>query len=257
LGKSSAIAALCHDRSWFTDQLEVGADAKATIEKTAGAWIVELPELDGMGKRDANRVKSFITTEEDRARLAYARYAITRPRQFVLFGTTNESDYLRDMTGNRRFWIVRVTSANVTALAAIRNQLWAEAVFVEPDENIWLDDPKLKEAQAALTKEATDFGPWHDLLEGKIPDGDMKISALDAWKLVGFDGKEKIDRLSPQHRTYLSRALAGLGFDTNSRSMRKGKRIVKAYVRGNPSEASWWKEGDLPPQNEEDTSDWW
>jgi hypothetical protein len=78
LGKSSAIRALCHDPAWFTDQLEVGADPKVTIEKTAGAWIVEMPELDGLGRRDTNRVKSFITTTHDRARLAYSRFAATR-----------------------------------------------------------------------------------------------------------------------------------------------------------------------------------
>lgn len=257
LGKSSAISALCHDRSWFTDQLDVGADAKVIIEKTAGAWIVELPELDGMGKRDTNRVKSFITTQEDRARLAYAHYPETRPRQFVLFGTTNESGYLRDVTGNRRFWIVRVTSVNVAALAAIRSQLWAEAVVEEPDEDIWIDGPELKEAQMALTKEATDFGPWHDFLAGAIPEGDLKITASDAWKLVGFDGKEKIDRLTPQHRTHLSRALVGLGFEANTRVLRKGKQNVRAYVRGNLSKASWWSEGDPPPPSEEGLCEGW
>ncbi|MEW4461214.1 virulence-associated E family protein [Roseibium algicola] len=257
LGKSSTISALCHDRSWFTDQLEVGADAKATIEKTAGAWIVELPELDGMGKRDANRVKSFITTEKDRARQAYARYAATRPRQFVLFGTTNESDYLRDTTGNRRFWIVRVTSVNVAALAAIRNQLWAEAVLAEPNEKIWLDDLELMADQAALTREKTDFGPWYDFLADKIPEGDLKISALDAWKLLGFDSKEKIDRLTPQHRAHLSRALVGLGFEADTRSLRKDGRKVRAYVRGDLSKASWWGEGDPHPPREEDPSEGW
>lgn len=131
IGESSAIRALSHDGKWFTDQLEVGADPKVTIEKTSGAWIVEMPELDGMGRRDTNRVKSFITTVEDRARLSYARFATTRPGQFVLFGTTNETQYLSDLTGNRRFWIVRTRSADPAGIVAIRDQLWAEAAQAE------------------------------------------------------------------------------------------------------------------------------
>lgn len=248
LGKSSLIRSLCHDENWFTDQLEVGADAKVTIEKTSGSWIVEMPELDGMGRRDTNRVKSFITTTRDRSRLAYGRYAVTRERQFVLFGTTNESHYLSDLTGNRRFWIVRATKADPAGLAEIRDQLWAEAVAAEPNENLWLDESDLKLAAAKITREASDFGPWLELLGSRIPEGPLKIRVTDVWKLVGLDSTESINKLTKAHHAHMKAAMAGLGFERKDGGIRDllGK-TVKAYVRGDLHEAQWWCPGDPAP----------
>lgn len=253
IGKSSAIAALCPDREWFTDQLEVGADPKVTIEKTTGAWLIEMPELDGMGKRDTNRVKSFITTTDDRARLAYGRYAVTRPRQFILFGTTNESHYLNDLTGNRRFWIVRAIKADVADLAAIRDQLWAEAVQAEPAEKLWLDDQALRSAAAEVTREASEFGPWMELLEDRIPAGPLKIEVADVWKLVGIDGAETINKLTKAHHVNMKAAMAGLGFE--KRVLRSDSRSLKTYVRGGP-DAGWWRPGELPPDNQGELDRW-
>lgn len=238
IGKSSAIRALCPDATWFTDQLEVGADPKVTIEKTAGAWLIEMPELDGLGRRDTNRVKSFVTTTHDRARLAYGRFAVTRPRQFVLFGTTNESHYLSDLTGNRRFWIVRATKADPAGLATARDQLWAEAVVTEPSENLWLDDHSLKTAAAEITREASDFGPWAELLEDRIPTGPLKIAVADVWRLVGIDGAESINKLTKAHHAHMRAAMTGLGFE--KRGVRDAGRNVKAYTRGDDVEALWW-----------------
>jgi hypothetical protein len=250
LGKSSLIRALCHEENWFTDKLEVGADAKVTIEKTSGSWIVEMPELDGMGRRDTNRVKSFITTTRDRSRLAYGRYAVTRDRQFVLFGTTNESHYLSDLTGNRRFWIVRVRHADPAGLVEIRDQLWAEAVAAEPNEPLWLDEPGLKSAAAEITREASDFGPWLELLGSRIPDGPLKIKVTDIWKLVGFESADSINKLTKQHHANMRAAMAGLGFERKDGGIRDltGKN-VKAYVRGNLDKCEWWCPGDQPPSS--------
>ncbi|WP_441256160.1 VapE domain-containing protein [Bradyrhizobium sp. 482_C4_N1_1] len=248
LGKSSLIRSLCHDENWFTDQLEVGADAKVTIEKTSGSWIVEMPELDGMGRRDTNRVKSFITTTRDRSRLAYGRYAVTRDRQFALFGTTNENHYLSDLTGNRRFWIVRATKADPAGLAEVRDQLWAEAVAAEPNEALWLDEPDLKSAAAKITREASDFGPWLEVLGSRIPEGPLKIRVVDVWKLVGFDSPESINKLTKAHHSHIKAAMAGLGFERKDGGIRDllGK-TVKAYVRGDLHEAEWWSPGDPSP----------
>lgn len=256
IGKSSAIRALCHDGKWFTDQLEVGADPKVTIEKTAGAWIVEMPELDGMGRRDTNRVKSFITTVEDRARLSYARFATTRPRQFVLFGTTNETQYLSDLTGNRRFWIVRTQRADPAGIAAIREQLWAEAAQAEPQENLWLDDPALKDAAAALARGASDFGPWPDLLESRIPDGPLKIEVGVAWRLVGISGPDAVNKLTKAHQAAMRAAMAGLDFTRKDGGLRNAAgRNVRAYLRGELHLAHWWSPDDPSPDHQQ--GDWY
>lgn len=257
LGKSSAIRALCPDEHWFTDQLEIGADPKVTIEKTAGAWIVEMPELDGLGRRDTNRVKSFITTTHDRARLAYSRFAVTRPRQFVLFGTTNESRYLTDTTGNRRFWIVRVSKADAAGIAAVRDQLWAEAAQAEFAEHLWLDDPALKAAAEDVARGASDFGPWLELLQDRIPDGPLKIEAADVWSLVGFKDADTINRLTKAHHTNLKAAMLGLGFERKDSGLRNASgKNVRAYVRGELHKAAWWRPGNAAPDKTVLSSDW-
>lgn len=242
IGKSSAILALCHDSDWFTDQLEIGADAKVTIEKTAGHWILEMPELDGLSRRDTNRVKSFIPTQKDIARLSYGRFTTRRKRQFVLFGTTNESRYLTDTTGNRRFWIVRATAADPAGIAAARDQLWAEAAEREAGEDISLRDPALRNAAAGVARESSDFGPWAELLGERIPDGPLKIKATDVWKLVGFDGSETINKLTKAHHAHMRAAMTGLGFEKRDKGVRfhDGEKKT-AYVRGDPDEAREWR----------------
>lgn len=241
IGKSSAILALCHDRDWFTDQLEIGADAKVTIEKTAGRWILEMPELDGLSRRDTNRVKSFIPTMIDSARLSYGRFKSDRPRQFVLFGTTNESRYLTDTTGNRRFWIVRATAADPAGIAAARDQLWAEAAEREAGENISLDSQALRNAAAGIAHESSDFGPWLEILGERIPEGPLKIKATDVWKLVGFDGPETINKLTKAHHAHMRAAMVGLGFEKrdNGLRFRDGEKRA-AYLRGDAEEAKEW-----------------
>ncbi|RZK47825.1 MAG: P-loop ATPase, partial [Pedobacter sp.] len=106
VGKSKAIRALCGER-WFTDDLaEFGS--KDAAEQLLGAWFVEVAELGAMNRSEVERVKSFISREVDRFRPAYGRQVVARPRQCVFIGTTNADTYLRDETGNRRFWPVQV-----------------------------------------------------------------------------------------------------------------------------------------------------
>lgn len=248
LGKSSLIKALCRDASWFTDQLKIGAPAKETLEQAAGAWIVEAPELDGLSGRDVTRVKSFITTTHDKARLSYARQSVNRGRGFVLFGTTNEADFLVDTTGNRRWWIVRVSQIDLAGLRSVRDQLWAEAVAAEPVENLHLDTIELKAAAGAVTAEAFDGGPWAEALAEKIPDGDMKIAASDVWKIVGINGHDDINRLTKMHQAHMRAAMTSLGFERNRNSPRRDGKKTSAWTRGDATKAAWWSPGDAAPR---------
>ena len=105
-GKSRALRALAGD-NWFSDNLEIGADTKRIMEIAAGKWIIEVPELSGMNRRDVEHVKAMLSRQVDEARLSYDRKTTKAPRQFILIGTTNASAYLHDDTGGRRFWPVR------------------------------------------------------------------------------------------------------------------------------------------------------
>ena len=168
VGKSKAIRALCGER-WFTDDLaEFGS--KDAAEQLLGAWFVEVAELGAMNRSEVERVKSFVSREVDRFRPAYGRKVVSRPRQCVFIGTTNADTYLRDETGNRRFWPVQVGAVgqlDVEALKRDRDQLWAEAVAQVAAGARWYLDAKLdaeafkesKEKQAAAQHQ----DPW-DLL---------------------------------------------------------------------------------------------
>lgn len=244
LGKSRLIAALCPDRKWFGDQLRIGADAKTVIEQAGGKWLIEMAEMIGAGRREVETVKHFVTTQSDRARKAYARTETEVQRQFILFGTSNERRFLTSLTGNRRFWVVDAGKADVEALVAARDQLWAEACAIEPEENLYLEGD-LYHQNTLANGEKIDYGAWSDLLDGKVPEGPLKIAVRDAWKLVGIED-DSLHRISDLQRRTMQKALAGLGFDPETRVLRRNKENTKAYVRGEAHLAKWWpyKMGD-------------
>lgn len=129
VGKSAFFRMLASE-AWHNDNINIGATSKEVIENASGAWIVEHAELSDMGNRDIERIKQFASTQVDRARTAYEKTAKTVPRQFVCAATVNKDKFLRDDTGNRRFWIVEVKKLDTKALKQDRDQLWAEAVHL-------------------------------------------------------------------------------------------------------------------------------
>ncbi len=108
IGKSTFYAKLAGE--WFSDSLTLtDMKDKSGPEKLQGYWILELGELAGMRKADIETVKSFISRVDDKYRASYGVNVESHPRQCIIVGTTNaETGFLRDITGNRRFWPVRV-----------------------------------------------------------------------------------------------------------------------------------------------------
>lgn len=125
LGKSSAVRLLF--RSWCSDIAHDMANKDAAI-LIQGVWCGELSELTALAKSQVEVIKAFISRRVDRYRPPYGRNAIERPRQTVFIATTNECEYLQDVTGGRRFWPVDCSKIDVDALESDRDQLWAEAV---------------------------------------------------------------------------------------------------------------------------------
>lgn len=130
IGKTTFFARL--GKEWFTNSVTTfeGKDASELIQ---GVWIVEIGELEAFGKSDIKLVKQFLSKCDDQYRAAYARRTEKHPRRCVFFGTTNDHDYLKDPTGNRRFWAidagVRVPSKQVFRDLTEQevDQIWAEA----------------------------------------------------------------------------------------------------------------------------------
>jgi putative DNA primase/helicase len=140
--KSTAFYVL--GQPWFTDQINEMGSKDASMQ-TQGVWIIELAELDAMSRHEVGRVNAFLTIRSDRIRPPYGHNVMHYDRQCVFAGTVNHTDYLRDETGNRRFWPVRCENRriNITALEEQRDQLWAEAVMAYKNNEIWwLEDER-------------------------------------------------------------------------------------------------------------------
>ncbi|WP_372708050.1 VapE domain-containing protein, partial [Brevundimonas sp.] len=125
--KSTFVSTL--SQGWFAELEGDFHDKKGMVEQMAGAWVIELPELQGFSKAEVTTIKGFVSRTTDKVRLAYERRAAEFPRQCVFIGSTNETEYLRDATGGRRFWPIAgtVTSIDTDRLEREVDQLWAEA----------------------------------------------------------------------------------------------------------------------------------
>jgi putative DNA primase/helicase len=115
-------------KDWFSDTHFDVSRGKDGQEQVQGLWVYELAELASFSKADINLIKAFISAEVDRYRPSYGRVVEAYQRQCVLGGTTNEKHWLRDRTGNRRWWPVPVQHRiKIEWLTKYRDQLLAEA----------------------------------------------------------------------------------------------------------------------------------
>lgn len=167
-GKSTALRTLAtiDGQDYFTDSLH-DFKGKDAVQQMTGKWIAEIPELDAMWRSEASTVKAFITRQVDSIRIPYEAHVEDFPRTSILAGTVNPSGtgYLKDTTGNRRFWPVLVGNIDIARLAADREQIWAEAVHLyKQGEQWWLTDDE--EALARVEQEKRqEREPWADAID--------------------------------------------------------------------------------------------
>lgn len=151
VGKSTFIGKL--GKSWYSDSLTdfVGKDSYELLQNN---WIIEIPELNGFSKYEMNQIKHFLSKQIDEYRAPYKRRKESHPRQCVFFGTTNDSVFLRDKTGNRRFWPVQLGVKTPVKdvfkdLDDEIDQIWAEAYSV-----YMLGEPLYLEGESRTISEA-------------------------------------------------------------------------------------------------------
>jgi predicted P-loop ATPase len=163
--KSTFFKTLASQR-WFDDSMGNASDRDERL-KMHMVWIIEWAELEAVFKRkDVSVVKSFLTTTTDLIRAPYERTTSRYARQCVIVGTTNEQDFLADSTGNRRFWVIPVTTEiDTDQLTAARDQIWAAAVAAfNAGEPWYLSREDSKQAEdAAADYQVTD--PWLEVID--------------------------------------------------------------------------------------------
>lgn len=180
IGKSYLASKL--GRYWFSDTL-MGVGTKEALEQLQGKWIIELAELAATYKKDSEKIKAFLAASTDNFRRAYGRNSQEYQRQCVFYGSTNDRGFLRDLTGNRRYWAIAVdpprdklfkelTDAIIDQLWAEAYQRWkdgekrylspkAEAIAIENQEDFLYDDPRVDEVAAYLDKPIPEN--WYEL----------------------------------------------------------------------------------------------
>lgn len=161
IGKSTACQTLGGE--WYSDSLQADVSRKDASLHLRGRWILELSELEALNRSEVTALKSFLTRQEERYRPPYGRHEVYEPRQCVFVGTTNESQYLKDPTGGRRFWPVACGTIHRERLAAERDQLFAEAVVAYRAGQPWWPSATWEQRHAAPEQEkraVTD--PWEE-----------------------------------------------------------------------------------------------
>lgn len=160
-GKSTLLRRLCPKPEWFSDTpIEVGSN-KDQYQCLRGKWIVEIPELDGFRGKDEKRIKSFISSPSDNYRKSFGKTNEDVPRQCVFAGSTNETHYLTDGTGNVRFWPVLVGDVDYEGIERDRDQIWAEAFALYMDGKQWhITDPRVEELARLETEQREEEDVW-------------------------------------------------------------------------------------------------
>lgn len=233
IGKSTLLSKLAGD--WFTDNI-IDFNSKDTLLLLQNCIIAEVPELQGFNKADSNRLKQFLGQKTDKYRAPYERREEEHSRHCVFFGTTNDEEFLRDSTGNRRYWPIAVgknkTTKNIFKdLDSEKDQIWAEAVVkFKCGEALYLEGDVLKVAEEEQ-KIRLIVDPWESIiseyLERLIPLDwfDRSIeSQKNYWMLS--NGEEKQD-LIERDRICASEILTVcLNIEPKRQSSLDRKRVV-------------------------------
>jgi predicted P-loop ATPase len=185
--KSTACSILAGE--YFSDNLP-DINGKECSQHLRGKWLVEVAELRAYSRAMVDHFKEFLVRDVERYRPPWGREEVHEPRQCVFIGTTNKGLYLRDETGNRRFWPIKVGSINLDLLRQDRDQLFAEAVFRFNSGEPWWPDAEFERRTIA-------------------PEQEARFEA-DAWE---GPIQQYLERLDPKRTTVLKVALGALAYE--------------------------------------------
>lgn len=227
LKKSQALATLAG--KWFTDHIPDLGSKDAAIQ-LQGVWIVEHAEFDKLGKAEAGRLNTFISSQTDRFRPPFGKSAEDFPRQCVFAATINPRSigYLNDETGARRFWPVTCAvgwapgrKVDIELLAATRDQLWAEARARYRNNELWWLDDGLEARQATLAGDRLACDPWASAIESYIADLDFVVIADILSNCLGITTRDQ----NRGNQDRVGRVLRAAGWLGNSNRRLEGKQL--------------------------------
>jgi predicted P-loop ATPase len=212
--KSTACAILAG--KWFSDNLPDIRNGKDASQHLNGKWLIEVSEMSALAKAEAAALKAFITRSEERYRPSYGRKDVNEPRQCVFIGTTNKAAYLRDETGARRFWPVKVGTIDTDALTRDRDQLFAEALQLYRDGAAWWPNADFERDYIRPQQEDRYEGDaWEQAISDWLQTKRTEVTILKvAREALGIDAP----RLGTADQRRVSAALERLGWQQCKRS---------------------------------------
>lgn len=240
-GKSTLSNVLGGD--WFADTGLVLGD-KDAYQNLQGVWVYEIGELDSFSKAEVTKVKQFASSQKDRFRASFDRRPRDYPRQVIFIGTTNEDHYLTDLTGNRRFWPVRVGAPiDIEWVRANRDQLFAEALQAlddghrfhpTADEQRELFDPQQSERTVEGPIESRVITFLYDEHQ-HVPHGQLngaligEIATTDLLSRIGIGIEKQVT--SPQLVKQANAVLRKLGWTPGKSSAKGGVERTNVFKR--------------------------
>lgn len=232
-GKSSAVNILGGE--WAASP-KLDLHSKDSVLALQGKWLIEFAELTAINHADQELVKHFISNGTDRIRTPYGRTTLDYPRQCVFIGTTNLGTYMKDISGNRRYWPVPVGQTRFDELAEVRDQLFAEAMAryrVKREHLDFRDEPEAqKQAGREQDKRRFEDG-WVEIIDSFLDSSDVfdseKISLTALFESCDALGVNKVG-MKEQYRA--ADALRLLGYrektvDIQKSPRKKARRWVK------------------------------
>lgn len=202
--------------------------SKDSVQELKGIWAVEFGELASIANSDVETLKEFLSRSIDKYRPSYGRTKIDVPRTCVFFGTTNSASFLKDETGNRRFWILEIDGKiDLDYVRLHRDEIWGEAYAAAlSDETHWLEDADERAAEAR-TKDFIAVDAWEELVyrycKGKKA---VKVDEIYQMAICGGD-LNAFKGLGERENKRISRILTMMG--AKSQSVRIDGKVVRAW----------------------------
>ena len=244
-GKSTLVRELFGNNWYSESSFDIGS--KDAFMHIQGVWGVELPELDSFNKAESTSAKSFFTTLKDRFRPPYGRNIEEFPRQCVFIGTTNQDEYLKDYSGNRRYWPVHCEKIDSESIKRDRDQLWAEAYSLYKDKEPWWVVADSDEAELFKAEQDSRMldDPWESLIDKWLHNPERRMTPFftSADILIGACGRDA-GHIQRADQNRISPLLKHLGWSsTRKRIDMNGSKVQsRVYVRPKDQQVSTLEE---------------
>jgi len=220
-GKSSLLELL--GSPWFS-ALPEAFGSKDFFQAIQGQWLIEVPDMTGFSKREHSHIIAVITTRTDRYRASYGRRTENHPRQCVFSATSETDDYLQDSRGIRRYWPLRCQAIDLEAMAAQREQLFAEAVHEYRAGASWHEMPAEKTESEQVDRQ--NFDVWFDQIAAYC-EGRERVTVTE---VAGTCLYIEIPKQSQIDANRIAKCLKTLGYINTIE--RDGKQVRRVYRRG-------------------------